>query len=110
VEEDLSVAYAYRKKKWVNGWRYDFGGKDDFSVILLWDAEGKVERVERIAPGLWRGDELFSDEAAKPVSSIDGSLNAIHLYSDHFRGRITPLLSENDAIEEKGSDGNDENP
>jgi hypothetical protein len=85
VENDDTKGYAYLKKKWINGWRYDFSAPKDFSIIIIWDNSGRIEHIEKITPALWRGDDLFS---LKPVFWADGGLNGISLYSSDFLGQI----------------------
>ncbi len=94
AEEEAGVAPAAWKRKWVDAWRYDFASKPDSSILVIWNDEGRVERVERVTPGLWHGDALFTARAAKPVCSADGSLNGIHLYSPGFSGRVEVLMPE----------------
>ena len=94
VEDDDTKGYAYLRKKWVNAWRYDFDLPDDFSLIVIWDDQGRVRRIEKITPALWRGDHLFSDKVPKPVFRVDGSVNGIHLYSPHFLGKISVVERE----------------
>jgi hypothetical protein len=87
--DDTKKPYERLKNKWIDAWRYDFDVPDDFSLVLIWDNEGRVERIEKITPALWRGDELFSDKMPKLVFSAAGNLNGIYLYSPHFLGKIS---------------------
>jgi len=87
-EEDQDRGDAHWWKKWIDAWRYDFGRPHDYSLLLIWDDEGRVRRIERVTPGLWLGDRLFSDQMPRPIFWADGDLNGIHLDSPHFTGKI----------------------
>lgn len=100
MEDDDTKGYAYRKRKWTDAWRYDFGIPNDFSLIFIWDDQGRVDRIEKITPSLWRGDDLFSDKVKKPIFRANGNINGIHLYSPHFLGKI-------EVIEKKAEESNE---
>jgi len=100
VEDDDTKHYADLKRKWMAAWRYDVDVPGDFSLILMWDDRGRLHRIEKVSPALWRGDKLFSDKMSRPVFRADGGINGIHLYSPHFLGRITVVEQEEKKPEE----------
>ena len=100
VEDDDTKHYADLKWKWIAAWRYDFDVPGDFSLILMWDDQGRLCRIEKVSPALWRGDALFSDKMSRPVFRADGDINGIHLYSPHFLGRITVVEQKEKRPEE----------
>jgi hypothetical protein len=69
-------------------WRYDFGPQPDFSLILTWDDEGMLAKIEKVSPGLWHDNELFDDADGKPLCSGHGDVDINRIYSEHFRGKI----------------------
>ena len=69
-------------------WRYDFGPQPDFSLILTWDDEGMLAKIEKVSPGLWHDNELFDDADGKPLYSGHGDVDINRIYSEHFRGKI----------------------
>lgn len=62
----------------VDAWRFDFGPKPDFSLIIIWNKEGKVGQIKKVSPGLWHGDELFGDKEPNPAFQPDGSFHPGH--------------------------------
>lgn len=78
-------------RRWVDAWRYDLASPNDFSVLIIWSDQGRAERIERVTPGLWYGDALFTARMPRPVFGPDGSINGIHLYSREFTGTIGVL-------------------
>lgn len=69
-------------------WRYDFGPQPDFSLMLLWDDEGMLAKVEKVSPGLWHDNELFDDAEGRPLYSGNGDVDLERLHSKHFLGKI----------------------
>jgi hypothetical protein len=94
---------ASSRLRWQNAWRYDFDPPDDFSLLLIWDDEGRVRQINKVTPALWRGDELFSNRMTKPVFRADGELDGLLLDSPHFLGK-THTIKRKPLAPEKVSD------
>lgn len=88
---DIGTSSTAGETEWRDGWRYDIDTTPDYSLLIIWNNEAKVDRIEKVTPALWHGDDLFSDEAAKPMFRPDGDVNAIHLYSKTYQGRIEDI-------------------
>ncbi|MEM7314638.1 MAG: hypothetical protein AAF497_15940, partial [Planctomycetota bacterium] len=84
IEDALDKPPAYRDRRWTDSWRYDMGGRFNYTILILWTDHGTVDAIHRISPGLWNVDGVF--ETRSEILQADGSFNGIHLYGKHFIG------------------------
>jgi hypothetical protein len=103
VDDKAGVAPAAWKRKWIDAWRYDFTLQPDCSILIIWKDGGRIERIERVKPGLWHGESLFTTQTGKRVVSADGSVNGIHLYSSAFSGTVEVLVPQSSPSAPTGS-------
>jgi hypothetical protein len=90
-EEDGKV--TLRVGAWSGAWRYDVDGDSPCSILVIWDSNGTISKVERFTPPLWQGDALISDGSVKPVFRPNGSIGrAMQLYGKAFTGKMEPLV------------------
>jgi len=81
-----------RTLRGADAWRYDFGPEPDFSIIIIWNKEGKVGLIRKMIPGFWHGDELLSDKDPKPDFRADGSFYPSRFFSKTFLGKAEDFL------------------
>lgn len=86
------IPQARRIPLGIDAWRFDFGPKPDFSLIIIWNNEGKVGQIKKVSPGLWHGDELFDDKESKPAFRLDGSFLPSHHDSKAFLRKAEDFL------------------
>ena len=89
IEDAPDKRYPDRMRKWSHGFRYDFGGSANFSLLILWDEIGLVSSIHKISPGLWNTTGVFTRPDS--VLQADGSFNGIHLYGENFIGTMTEI-------------------
>jgi hypothetical protein len=92
VEDAPNKPYPDRMRKWSHGFRYDFGGYANFSLLILWDEIGLVSSIHKISPGLWNTTGVFRHPDS--VLQADGSFNGIHLYGKNFIGTMTDVVQQ----------------
>jgi hypothetical protein len=81
----------HRQGPWEVAWRYDMDARPGWTLLLVWRGH-KVEAIEKVSPALWNRKNLTGDDVQPVLIDADGSIrNANALYSNAFKGKISPL-------------------